>query len=287
MFFSTSNRSLLLLPILLASTMPVPLRLAAHPSVDEQLSQLDQVETQRRCDGAAELKRGDLHRSRQDWAHARAAYDKAAACDPQLDEVDFARGLLELESGNTPDALPYFNRYLGKHPDSPQALLSRGRARAKLERSVDAIADFDRAIELLRDPQPDHYIERARAEVGAGRNRDAVIGLDRGIARLGPVPALQRLAIDIEVADQRFDVALQRVDAAVAGGVNREAWMVRRGDILEAAGRPSEARQAFGVALATIASRPEQQRQAAALQELEEHSREALKRLAEKLPPAR
>jgi predicted negative regulator of RcsB-dependent stress response len=94
--------------------------------------------------------------------------------------------------------------------------------------------------------------------------------------RLGPVAALVAAAIDLELTLKRYDAALARVDAAAARSPHPEAWLARRGEILEAAGRGHAAREAYAQALREIESRPPHRRATRSVQNLETRLRTAL-----------
>lgn len=258
----------------------LPRLVLAHPAIDEQLSILERRGTGDECDASAELKRGDLYRQRQEWQRAAVAYERAAACAPQLEAVDAARAQLYLESGDLAAALHFADRYLAAHPNAARTLVVRAAVLQRLGRPFSAVADYSRAIAASSTPQPDNYLERARAQVAAGDLPAAVAGLDEGLARLGPVPALQRLAVDIEVSRRDYAAALRRIDRAVAADAGGAAWLLRRGQVLEQAGRSAEAVAAFDAAIAAVAGRPAGRRQTTALHQIEEQATAARQRLS-------
>jgi tetratricopeptide (TPR) repeat protein len=281
----TGNRRHRVLPLLaLITLLAPPAQVGAHPDIDEQLAGLERLDSPAACNTAAALKIGDLHRSRREWELAWVAYDRAARCDPTLDTVDFARGVLYLEAGAPEDAKRYLDRFLTMHPGAPHGLLARGRALMQLRRPAEAAADFDHAIAQLPAAQPDDFLARARAQVAAGQREAALRGLDAALQRHGPVPALLRLALDLEIEQQQYTAALARLDALTAQAADREVWLVRRGEILELAGRPRDARLAFEAAVAAIAARPAHRRGAPAVRDLETRARSAAERLAATLP---
>jgi len=265
---------------LLACVLALPLASAAHPDLDEQLSEISTRLAGDPCDAALHLRRGELHRVRREWARAVAAYDRAAECNPSLDTVDVARGELYLDSGSPIAAKTFFDRFLAKHPDAPAALIGRARCLARLGRADDAATDFNRALPLLPTAKPDVYLERAQAQIAAGRDDAALRGLEDGVARLGLVPALERLAIDLELKHHQYDAALKRLDELASRLPNRETWLLRRAEVLEMAGRPREAFVAYDDALAAIVARPPHRRTTTAMRQLEQQAKTAAGRLA-------
>ena len=266
---------------LLAFVLAIPVASAAHPDLDEQLSEISTRLAGEPCDAALHLRRGELHRVRREWDRAAAAYDRAAECNPSLEAVDLARGELYLDSGSPATAKLFFDRFLAKHPDAPAALLGRARCFARVGRAGDAAADFDRALLLLPAARPDDYLERAQSQIAAGRDDAALGGLEDGIARLGLVPALERLAIEIELKQHRYDAVLKRLDDLASRLPNRETWLLRRAEVLELAGRPREALVAYDNALTSIAARPSHRRTTTAMRQLEQRAKAAVGRLAE------
>lgn len=59
-------------------------------------------------------------------------------------------GILKYQMGDWPTAIDYFNKALKENPDSEDFLIYsfRGNARSKMRRYNDAIADFDRALDI-------------------------------------------------------------------------------------------------------------------------------------------
>jgi tetratricopeptide (TPR) repeat protein len=245
------------------------------------LEQIEAVTAQIEQDPSAArlyLRRGELHRIHEDWDAAIADYDRAAALAPADDTIDFLRGRALLEAGRAVAARVVLDRYLALHPDHAEARVARARALAALGQFRAAAADYTRAIDRLPRPDPDLYLERARAELAAQEIRSALAGLDAGMARLGPVPALQMLAIELELKLGRVDAALARLEKAAAQSPRKETWLARRGEILAQAGRRKEARAAYVAALAAIEALPANARQTMAMADLESQVRSALAR---------
>jgi len=86
---------------------------------------------------------------------------------------------------------------------------------------------------------------------------------------------LQLPAIELELRRQNYDGALSRLDLIAAQSERKEAWLVRRGEILKLAGRDEEARAAFNAALVAIDSLPPARRQNKAVTALQVRARSA------------
>ncbi len=256
-----------------------------HEAIDHQIANLDARIAVHPGEAALYLMRGELHRLHGDQDAAARDYLRARTIEPGLDAVDLCLGRLHLDGGDPALAVESLDRFLQKHPEHPDALTLRARARARLGRNLDAAHDLTRAIEACRPagpPDPDLFLERARllAEAPEPRIEDALRGLDDGLRTLGPVVGLEFYAIDLETRLGRFDAALQRLDRLAAMSPRKESYLVRRAAIFEAAARPDEARRAYEAALAAIATLPAERRGARAVHDLETTARSGLARLA-------
>ncbi len=222
------------------------------------------------------LKRGELYRLHRDWRRAAADYERAARLDPRLAAVDFARGRMLFEAGQNRAAKSALDRFLRAEADHAEALTTRARVLVRLGQRAEAAQDFTRALALA--PEPELFVERAAAIAAAGapHTREALEGLDEGIARYGPLVTLQLPAIELELREGRYDAALARLETVAAQSPRQESWLARRGDILLRAGRAEEARTAYAAALAALEQLPAPRRRTRAVAELEAHVRAAL-----------
>ena len=256
----------------------------AHVGLHDQIEELDVLISQDPRAAGLYIRRGELRRVQGELDLALRDFERALALDPSSAEPAFHVGRTLLEMGRAADAVELIDLSLRARSDDPAALFVRGRALAKLGRHMEAASDFTGAIrahELSNPPQPDLYLELASAQTAAGPQHleEALRGLEEGIGRLGPAVSLQLAAIDLEVRLGRHDAALVRLDAAASRSRNQARWLARRGEILEAAGRPSEARAAFVAALESLGAMPERRRASATVAALEASVRDALARL--------
>ncbi len=227
----------------------------AHSALDAQLADLDR---RLRVEGeSCELfmARGDLHRLHRDWRAALADFDRAESLDPERFEVEYFRAKVHLDSGRQEQAEAHLRRLL----DQPPGRLDRWRGPAHLllakvlsrsGRPLAAADQYDQAIALLERPRPQVYVDRARELRAAGHPflERAVQGLDEGLARLGSLVTLEQLALELELEGRAYEAALTRVGRLLRDASRTETWLVRKGEILERAGRPSEATATFEAA---------------------------------------
>lgn len=202
------------------------------------------------------LARGELHREHKDWPAATADYDNAERLDPALPQVDFLRGRMLAEAGQLDESRARLSRHLERHARDGLAFIERARVLARQDLHTNAVADFARGIELVGEPQPEFFIERAQALLAGRQGDEAVRSLDEGIQRLGPVVTLQALAVDLELKRKHYDAALARLETIIAQAARQERWLTQRSEIQMQARRPAEARHSLEAAQAAISRLP-------------------------------
>jgi len=256
-------------PMLVAALL-LPSRSLAHASHAERISAQTRLIEAAPTDAKLYLDRAAVQLDRTDWLAAMADIDRAADLDPNLATVHYLRGLLFWRRGWSDAAERALSRFLAAEPESSMGFALRARARADLGRPLDAARDFSRAIAYQNVVGPDLYLERAQilSEAGDPYLQEALRGLEEGIAQIGPLPTLALAAVEIEVRIGRFDDAAERLDAATRSFAVRAPWLVRKGEILEAAGRLEAAREAYQRALDEIAALPALRRQLPGFSEL-------------------
>lgn len=215
----------IVLGITLLSTPAFP-----HPSVDEQVARLTARLEREPDDPSLRLKRGDLYRYRGDWEKARTDYQRARRVEPALYVVDLRLRQLDLDQGHPHRAKTVLDRYLARKPSDVEGLRTRSKASRQLGMPLAAAEDMRRVIAAFsspRQPEPDDFLDLARAFEAAGRDHldEAILALDEGIAALGPIVSLQLPAIALDLAAGRVEDALRRVkrlEAALGrGGAGR------------------------------------------------------------------
>jgi len=250
----------------------------AHEGLHEQIEAITAKIKRDPKNASLYLQRGELHRLHHDWSRAAADYDRAAHLQPLLKIVDLARGKMFLDSGRLQRAKLTLDRFLSQQPGHYEGLLTRARVLSKLGDRSAAASDFTQALSASSVPEPELYLERAHVlAIDEQQITEALRGLDEGIAKLGPVVTLQLAAMDLELRSKSYDAALTRLDQIAAQSERKEAWLVRRGEILKLAGRDDEARAAFNAALVAIESLPAGHRQSRSVTALELRARSALK----------
>jgi tetratricopeptide (TPR) repeat protein len=267
--------------LIACSMFCLPRALMAHGDVHGQIMEITQQIQKSPTNTDLYIRRGELHRSHQDWDSAHADFERALQLNPKLEVIDFVKGRLFSEAGWHLSAKVSLDRFLTKYSNHVDALVVRARTLAKLERRLDAAADYTHAIAVNSEARPELYYERAQvlAADGGPYSKEAVQGLEEGIKKMGPLVTLQLCALDIEVKAKLYDDALKRLDGVTAKSPRKETWLARRGEILQEAGRKAEAREAFSAALKAMETLPPTRRNVPAMIELQQHLREEIEKL--------
>jgi len=232
----------------------LPARLQAHPGVDEVLAGARAAAAAHPADPAAQLQLAGARRLAGDWDGALAALAAASARGADADEVAATRAAVLLEAGRAAAAVDELDRLLARRPDAPGARFDRGRALLALGRADEGARELRLAIATLPAPRPEQVLLLSDALLGRRKVADAIEALDAGLARLGPIAALQLPAVELEVWLGRTDAALARLDHLLAREGRNPAWLVRRAEILARAGRDADARAAYEEARTVLAA---------------------------------
>lgn len=200
--------------------------------------------------------RAELYRDHEEWALAAADYDRAEKLAPGNVVVRLGRGRLWVAMGKLDAARIEFDAFLSAEPGNTGALADRAKLAQAQVRYADAAADYSAAIEHADPVDAELYLGRAQALAAAGKVDAAIAGLDEGSAKLGHPPTLGLLAVELERDRGHYALALDRIEQLRAGAARQEAWLERRGDLLQAAGRADEARQAWTDSLRALDALP-------------------------------
>jgi tetratricopeptide (TPR) repeat protein len=255
-----------------------PIHVSAHTDLHEQMEALSVRIAKHPKKAELYLKRGNIYVLHQDRDAAMADFERAEMLDPKLSAVHLARGRLFQQAGWPHTAKAALDRFLILEPGHPVGLSARAHVQVELENYLEAADDYARAIRFAMKPPPEFYLERARAFAAAGDEYvdRALEGLDEGIKRLGFVGTLALYSIELEVKRKHYDAALKRLDEITARSSRKERWFVRKGEILQQAGRTREAREAFVQANEAIEALPPRHRKTKAIVDLEARVRKAL-----------
>lgn len=225
----------------------------AHPELEEALVRLNAQIALTPEDAGLYLDRGELYAQHADPLQAEANFLRAAELQPRLPRLDQLHGKLALAQRDYHDARLHLDRALALDRNDTTAYLLRARTHTALENRAAALADYDAAFARLASVRPELVLE----QVALLSPAEGLVRLDHAIERTGPAPALVTRALELELALGRTDAALHRLDRLAAASERKEFWLKRRGDILQASGRTSEAVAAYAAAESALASLPE------------------------------
>ncbi|HTH47113.1 MAG TPA: tetratricopeptide repeat protein [Candidatus Limnocylindria bacterium] len=222
----------------------------AHGPLHEQITNVTAELSLRPDDVPLLLRRGELNRLDERWADALADLQRARTLAPENPDPLLGLGRLALDQGKFAEAIPSLQSFVAVRSNHVEGHLLLARALLRTNQETNAAAHFSRALALSAEPRPEWFIERSQAQFAQGEAHlpETLAGLDEGLKRLGPVPTLQLAAIELELRRHNFDAALQRLDTVLAGSERKERWLLRRAEILELAGRPTEAGAAYAAA---------------------------------------
>jgi len=233
-------------------------------------------------DPAAFWRRAELRREVGDFDGALEDLDRAAGLAPAATETAILRARVYLDSGQALAALEVLGVGGVAERGAAEAQRLKAESLLKLGRPAAAADAFSQAIAFQPGAAPALYLARARAQVAVGVEAlpAALAGLDEGIEAMGPVPALVRESIEIELALGHVDQALLRIAKASAASQRRETWLEWRGQILEEAGRRPEALAAYQDAIDELSKNSSIARSSPAMQALDRRLARSLAKLS-------
>ncbi|HEY1110576.1 MAG TPA: tetratricopeptide repeat protein [Opitutaceae bacterium] len=237
---------------LLALALAWPVRLAAH-GADQPLLDALTEEIARAPEADLHIRRGELHRHHQEWDKAEADLAAAARLEPRRAVIDLLRARVQHEAGAPDKALAHLTRYLAAAPNDPEGQFLRAEIAASAGQLDVAARHYGEGLRLSAAPRADHYLRHAQLLASIDR-ASALATLEAGLARVGPALALIEQAVALDLAAGDTPSALRRIEVALKQAPRRERLLGRRGDILAAAGRPTEAAAAYREALAAVAA---------------------------------
>lgn len=248
---------------LIMSLLLGPLTSSAHGPLHEEILRLTAELEKKPNNRELLIQRGELFRVHELFSEARLDWEKAAALRPTDATNDLRLGLIALGTRDTNTAVQLLERFATRISTSLPGQLSAAEATRLAGDFPSSSRYWTAAIALSEEPRPEWFLERARtAEKGGRPVAEILAGLDEGIQRYGPLPALQLKAVDLEVGRGQIDAALRRLSAIAERADRKERWLMRRGDVLLAAGRTNEARAEFTAARTALDQLPEKLKRA-------------------------
>ena len=235
--------------------------LHAHPGAHASLMVLDQLIATNPASQALRIRRAALLSHEGLFDEALTDLEQARTlADPGA--IDFELGVLQLRRGRLDEARLALDRWLQREPRDFMALLQRARTFGAMGQTGAALQDYEAYFSLAVAPNPGDYLAAARL-VQHEDPVQALRVLDAGLARLGEVVSLQKLAVTIERRRGRPDGALARWEELGDALHHGPAWQVEFARLLLLNGRDADALQTLRLAeeqLAALRSTPARDR---------------------------
>ena len=247
----------------------------AHGEPHERISQIT-GELRESPSAGLFFKRGCLQLEHGESEAALKDFNEVDRLAPGEFETEAPRAEGYMQLGRFPQALEALDRGLDRHPSASRCLVLRARVFLQLGKPDSAIDDYRKVLSLLPLAEPDLLIEVSKALAENKQGNAALEVLDRGIARLGPLPSLVNAAIETELGSGNIEAALGRIDRAREAAPRPEPWMARRASILARAGRTAESRAAWQALLTHISALPPGERSSHAMYSRVREARDAL-----------
>lgn len=232
-------------------------------------------------------------------AKAHAGHEDAKACLKEIAEVErlapgvyptgYLRGLSLFLGGENEQAKEVLDQFLRTHPDHVDALATRGRVLAKMDRPAESTADLQAAVKASPSPSGELVMELALAYQKLGKPEEASKVLDDALKTARDAPLLLECALKIETAGGMWDSALGRIDGLQKNAPRPEPWMAKRAELLAKAGRTEDARTAWIALRDRLVSLPSLERGTPQNSQLLTQARQALGETAPApvaIPPA-
>ncbi|MCY4127700.1 MAG: tetratricopeptide repeat protein [Gammaproteobacteria bacterium] len=249
-----------------------------HGDLHEKIEVLDALLKQNPDHVASLLERADIHRRHRNFDDALEDLNRLRSLAPTNNTVYYMTGLTLLEQGEFEEAETALRTFISRSPSSPRGHIALAKVLTQQKRHLDAAQEYELAIENQSIPTPDHYLARAHAYMEAGKPylARALQGLEDGMALMGPLLTFHRLAIEIEIAQEDFQNAIDRINMILHEADRKETWLVKKAKVLSSMGRNEEARQQFLLAERAIALLPHRTRTSPAIQTLRKTIQEHL-----------
>jgi tetratricopeptide (TPR) repeat protein len=251
--------------------------LHAHGTFHELMEELDSEMKLRPNDPALLVRRAGIQLEHEEWKLALTDLERANRLGADDGDLQYLRGRALAAGGMLKQAREELDAYITNHREPGLAMVERARVLSKLGEPAAALQDYRAALQTVVVPEPDLVIETAEALQAQELNDEALSVLSTGIEKIGPIPQLVLKAMDYELAAQRYDDVLKRIDAMQACAPRPEPWMAKRASILAQAGRTDDAKAAWTTLRDHLLALPNLERGSHAMSRLLEEAQTALK----------
>ena len=231
-----------------------PATVRAHPESGEAATELTRQINRNPADPSSWFNRSLHFRDHGQMRAAEADLKEVERLEPLFPGLDEAWAELFLATGRVPLARLRLDHAVTRRPSEIAPRILRARASARLGDLPAALSDYTFAIESLKEPRPELVLERASLALSPAQ---ALVGIEDGLTRIGPVHVLLQRAYELELELGQEEQALRRLDQLMSGSERKEGWLKRRGDLFAKLGRPKEALQSYQDSKAAVDRLPE------------------------------
>ncbi len=186
------------------------------------------------------------HQQHGEWAAALTELELVDRLAPGQHPTGWVRGQALATAGHWQAAKGELDAFLARFPRHEGALAQRGRVLFHLGAHVEALKDYQAALEFSAQPSPELCLEAVAAAQQLHGVRFAAEMLSQLLQRSERAdPGLWERALQLDLESGRLAQALLRVEQLQAIAPRPEPWMAKRAVILHQAGRVREAQQAW------------------------------------------
>jgi predicted Zn-dependent protease len=234
---------------------------AGHANVHEMIEKLNSQIASNPQSAHLYLRRSQLHATHSDFQKAIADLKMAEKLDAHAAPYPLLHAEIHFKSGELDTSHRMLNDWLKSHPDDLDGWILYARVLGAQEHSKIAADAWKKGLSLHPNPTPDLVLEHMEAHLNCADSSAALLALDDGLAKLGPVSSLQQRAVELEVDQKRFDQALQRVNSMIHDPANPGGYCFMRARVLEAAGRSADAQKDWKAGLEWLERLPPKARE--------------------------
>jgi tetratricopeptide (TPR) repeat protein len=213
---------------------------SAHPGLHHDIDRASEAIEREPNRADLYVERAFLERLDTRLDDALKDLDRAGVLEPGNRRVHAERGMTLSAGRRDRAADAELTRFLEGGEATAATLAERARVRERLGRDKESIEDFTHALALR--PDLEIYLARGALEESLGSSDAASRGYREGLERLGGALNLRLALIRLDTSRRAFDEALALVDEGMAAATVKTDWVLRRADVLEAAGRKAAAR---------------------------------------------
>jgi Flp pilus assembly protein TadD len=209
---------------------------AYHDVVEELMTKIEVAPE----DASLRFKLACAHQEHGEWKQAliECRQTRRLSKAKEAYEVGFIEGMALADAGLIEAAKDVLDAFLADNQAHAAAHAQRGKVLLKLGQPAEASKALETALQLNPNAPSAWWLEAAQAG-------NAVEVLRKALQAHADDPELLTASLDAESKAGNADEALRCVEALQRIAPRPEPWMARRAEVLQAAGRMNEAREAW------------------------------------------